>query len=284
MGTLLDPRRTTVEARTISRPTVLLSIDLETDFGSGRDEALSQVDRLLNLLARLGLPLTAFVEGQFFERRKPLCRMLLGAGVDVQLHCFDHAEPGDTPATLRRGALAFEDFCGRPPDGYRAHTYHLTHELYETLLECGFKWDSSLMRGLGQASNRRREFRDGDYFVLGGRLLEFPVATWRGVPLPLNHPYRLLLKAPVEALLWSLAGPPPLVAYNVHMTDLIRCGSLAASPITGLARLLFRYMWAGQGRDTFAALEAFVARMRLGGYTFLATHALYDEVRRAPAR
>jgi peptidoglycan/xylan/chitin deacetylase (PgdA/CDA1 family) len=218
------------------------------------------------------------VEGQFFERRRPLCRMLLDARVDVQLHCYDHVEPGDTPASLRRGALALEDFCGRRAAGYRAHTYRLTHELYETLLELGFRWDSSLMRGVGQGRNRHRVFREGDYFLLGGRLFEFPVATWRGTPLPLNHAYRLLLKAPAEAALWAVSGPGPLVAYNMHMTDLVRCASLARSPSRGLPRLLHRYMWATQGRDTLAAIETLVTRLRRAGYEFLTTHALYERL------
>jgi hypothetical protein len=282
MGPLVDPSRTAVEARAIGKPTALLSLDLESDYGSGLDEALSQADRLLDLLARLGVPLTAFVEGQFFERRKALCRLLLDAGTDVQLHCYDHAEPGDTPASLRRGARALEDFCGRPAAGYRAHSYRLTHELYETLLELGFLWDSSLMRGLGQGCNRHPHFRSGDYFILGGRLFEFPVAAWRGVLLPFNHPYRLLLKAPADAMLRALSGPGPLAAYNMHMTDLVRCASLPHSSYTGLARLLFRYMWVFQDRDTFGVLESVVTRLRDAGYEFLATHALYERLA-APA-
>ena len=278
MAPRFDADRVTVEPRMVDSPLALLSVDLETDYGSDLDEALSHTDRLLVFLARLDVPLTAFVEGQFFERRKPLCRMLLDAGVDVQLHCYDHGEAGDTPASLRRGALAFEDFCGRPPDGYRAHTYHLTHELYETLLERGFHWDSSLMRGLGQGSNPHRKFRTGDYFLLDGRLVEFPIATWRGTPFPLNHPYRLLMKAPAEALLWAVAGCGPLVAYNVHLTDLVRCGSLSHSPIKGLSRLLFRYMWVTQGTDTFGALEAFILRLRAARYEFLSTHELYRRI------
>jgi hypothetical protein len=278
MGPLLSPSRTTVEARSIDRPTALVSIDLETDYGSGLDEALSQTGRLLDLLARLDVPLTAFVEGQFFERRRPLCRMLLEAGVDVQLHCYDHAEPGDSPATLRRGALAFEDCCGRAPEGYRAHTYQLTHELYETLLERGFQWDSSLMRGLGQGRNRHGAFQRGDYFVLGGRLLEFPIARWRALPLPLNHAYRLLLRTPAEHALWALSGPERLLTFNVHMTDLVRCGSLAASPIMGLPRLLLRCMWAGRGADTFGSLASFLSRVRQGGWAFSTTQALFERL------
>jgi hypothetical protein len=65
------------------------------------------------------------------------------------------------------------------------------------------------------------------------------------------------------------------------MTDLVRCGSLPQSPVTGLPRLLFRYMWATQGRDTFGSLEAFAGRLRGAGYEFLTTHGLYQRVREA---
>lgn len=279
MAPLLNPSRTTVEPRTLDRPVALLSVDLETDYGSGLDEALSRTDRLLDVLADLNVPLTAFVEGQFFERRQPLCRMLSEAGVDIQLHCYDHGEPGDTPASLRRGARALADFCGRPAAGYRAHTYRLTHELYETLLELGFRWDSSLMRGVGQGRNRHPAFRDGDCFILGGCLFEFPIGTWRGTSLPLNHPYRMLLKAPVEAALWAVSGPAPLAAYNMHMTDLVRCASLRHSPTNDLGRaVLRRYMWMAEGADTFGALGSFVRRLRGSGYEFLTTHALYERL------
>lgn len=278
MEPVLDLGSVEVEARRIARRTALLSIDLETDYGTGLDEALAQTGRLLDLLARLGLPLTAFVEGQFFERRKPLCRMLLDAGVDVQLHCYDHADPGDTPASLRRGASALEDVTGRPAAGYRAHTYRLTRELYDTLLALDFRWDSSLLRAYGQNANRHPRVLDGDYFVLDGRLFEFPLATWGAVPLAFSHAYRLLLGAPLERLLWALAGTGPLAAYNMHMTDLVRSGSLRHAKRRRLSRLLHRRMWALRGPDTFGSLEAITRRLRRAGYEFLSTHALYERV------
>jgi len=54
MGPLLDADYVTVDARRVDRPVALLSVDLETDYGSGLDEALSRTDRLLSFLARLG--------------------------------------------------------------------------------------------------------------------------------------------------------------------------------------------------------------------------------------
>ena len=147
---LLSPDDVRVERRHLDRPVALFSLDVETDYGTGRTEALSQLDRFVDLMAGLEVPWTAFVEGQFFETRRDVCRLLRDAGVDVQVHCHDHTQPGDTPEALGRSAAACADFMGRPAEGYRAHTYRLTRPLYDTLIETGFLWDSSIMRAVAQ--------------------------------------------------------------------------------------------------------------------------------------
>lgn len=280
---LLDPVRIGVEARTLDERVATVSIDFESDYGTGRTEALSQIDRFLELLDELEVPLTAFVEGRFFDDQRQLCRLLLERGVDMQLHCYDHGQPGDTPQSLRRGVAAFADFCGRRPSGYRAHTYRLTDELFDTLLEEGFAWDSSLMRALAQGRNAHPEFRRGDYFVLAGRLYEFPIARWRMVPLAFNHSYRLLLKRPAEAVLRATCGLGRLVAYNTHMTDMVRCTSLADARRSTAARLGHNYLWAFQGDDTFASFRSAVKYLRRGGYRFESTDGLYRRLTGAAA-
>lgn len=272
---LLDPSRVGIESCTLGEHVATFSIDVESDYGTGRNQALSQIDRFLDLVAELDVPLTAFVEGQFFEKRRELCRLLLDRDVDVQLHCYDHADPGDTPDALRRGAAAYADFCGRPPAGYRAHTYRLTGELFDTLLQEGFCWDSSVMTAVAQGRNTHPEFRQGDYFVLAGRVHEFPMGTWRGLPLAFNHTYRLLLKAPAETLLRVAFGPSRLVAYNTHMTDLVRCDSLREASRGTSVRLMHRYLWSTHGPDTFASFRSAVRYLAGRGYRFESTDGLY---------
>ena len=275
---MLDPRRVGIEPRRLDERVATLSIDVETDFGSGRVEALSKIDRFLDLMGALGVPVTAFVEGQFFENRRALCRLLLDRGADVQLHCYDHGLPGDTPESLRRGAAAYADLVGRPPRGYRAHTYRLTEELFETLVEAGFRWDSSVMTAFAQGRNPHPEFKRGDYFLLGGRLVEFPIGTWGRLPIALNHTHRLLVKRPAEAVLRAAFGPSRLVAYNVHMTDLVRCDSLRSAARSPLVRLLYRYLWCTQGGDTFKSLTGLVEYLRRLGFAFRTTDDLHRRV------
>ncbi len=277
---LISSADVSVRAMRLAAPTVLLSIDVETDYGTGRREALSQIDRFLARLGSLHLPLTAFVEGQLFEREPALCERLVAAGADVQLHVYDHSTPGDTPQSLERGARAYETFMGRRPKGYRAHTYRLTAPLYQALVALRFDWDSSLMRAWGLGRNADPAFRQGDYFLLGD-LVEFPLGVWRGAGLPLNHPYSLLAGSAGGAILRGMFGPSgSLVAFNVHMTDLVRSPALEKAPYGRVFRAMQRWMWLGHREDTFAAYQAACDDLRGRGFTFMTTSDLYDQVSR----
>lgn len=263
----------------LETPAALLSIDVETDFGTGRTDALDQLARFLECLARHRLPLTAFVEGQLFERRRDLCTLLVERGVDVQLHVYDHATTGDTPESLRRGADAYAAFMGVGPQGYRAHMYRLTPALFDALVALGFQWDSSIMRARGLGRNAHPCFRDGDYFVMGDGLVEFPMGAWRGVPLPLNHPYTLLAGAIGGRLLrWACGPAGRLVAYNVHMTDLVRSPALAHARYGRLFGYGQRWMWLGLGRDTFRPYLTMCDYLRQRGFAFMTTAQLYRQV------
>jgi hypothetical protein len=276
---LLSPDGLTVESRTVASRVATFSIDVETDFGSGRTEALSQLGRAIDLLAELAVPWTAFVEGHFYESRRDVIALLDSHGVDLQLHCYDHSQPNDTPASLRRSAASYADRLGRRPAGYRAHTYRLTRPLFDVLIAEGFQWDSSLMRALAQGRNAHPRFRAGDYFVLDGRLVEFPISMWRGLPIAFNHTHLLLAKKAGQLAMSAIAGPPPLVVYNCHMTDLVRCRSLDFARRSATVKLLYRYLWSTHRGDTFAVLRQVVCDLRRRGYAFMTTSDLYRWVR-----
>lgn len=272
---LLPPDGLVVAARQVPWRAATFSVDIETDYGTGRTEALDQTMRFADLMSRLDVPWTAFVEGQLFRTRPALCRELAARGVDVQLHVYDHATPGDTPASLADGVAAYADCLGRLPAGYRAHTYRLTRPLYEALRALGFRWDSSLMRAFAQGGNRHPAFARGDYLVFDDGFVEFPIANWRGTSVPLNHTHLLLLRRPGELMLRGIAGPGRLVAYNCHMTDLVRSDSLRHAVRTRTVRMLYRYMWLARGPDTFGVLARFIDYLGRRGYACRTSDDLY---------
>jgi hypothetical protein len=278
MGALLSADEITVEPRAFGEKIAAFSLDLETDFGTGRTEALSQVSRFVDLMRELDVPWTAFVEGRFFECKRDMVSMLRDSGVDLQLHCYDHGQPGDTPDALRRSGAAYAAFMGRKATGYRAHTYRLTRRLFDALVSEGFLWDSSLMRAFAQGRNPDPGFQSGDYLLLNRQLVELPMARWHGLPIALNHTHLLLAKTPGEMVLRSISGPTPLVVYNFHMTDLVRCESLKVATRTPTVRMLYRYLWSGHGRDTFPVVRRFVRYLRRCGYGVATMSQVYERV------
>lgn len=279
----LDPARHGVESGSVGAPTAVLSIDVEPDYNGTAHRALDRLPDLLAVVRGLDLPLTAFVEGRLFGTRPDLVRALADAGADVQLHCYDHRRPGDTPDDLARGVAAYRAFFGRGPAGYRAHTFRLGERLYGALLEHGFRWDSSILPGRGLGANPAPGWRRGDWFRLDGRLLEFPVASLRPLGLPYIQSYRLLLPRPLERTLPRLVSLPRLLVYDMHMVDLVRTpASLAESPLPRPLKALYALSWRGGRRDSFDLLADGVAALRARGYGFTTCDALATALEARP--
>ena len=278
-GRLVGPDDFTFRGFRLDEKVAVLSIDVESDYNSRQYEALGHLGELLAEIRAIDVPLTAFVEGQFFANRKNVPEQLVAADVDVQLHCFDHLKSGDDPADLRKGIAAYSAYMGRRPKGYRANTYRLTVELAQALMDEGFEWDSSLLPAVAQGGKRVAGVEGGDYYLLGRNLVEFPLSTWRNCPIPLIHSYRQLLKPPIESVFRTLFGYPNFVVYDMHMADLVWSGSLRSSPLPRHVKLLYRYMWGFNRRNSFASLRRFVGNLKASGYTFRTMSQLFAEVR-----
>ena len=228
---IFDASAHKVVTRRSPRKIAVLSVDVEHDYNGDRTEALDRLPDLLNVIRRIHLPLTVFLEGRLFIKRPGLCALLAETGADLQLHCYDHRDPGDTVDGLKRGTDAFERFLGVRPRGYRAHTYRLTEELFEAMIIEGFAWDSSILPGIGLGNHPGRVFRNGDWFVLDDALVEFPVASWRRLGIPFTQSYRQLLGRFAESVLFQTASLPDLLVYDTHMVDLVRDGHIGKSPL-----------------------------------------------------
>ena len=221
--------------KVVSQPSpekiAVLSIDVEHDYNGDGSDALDRLPDLLDAVRRAHVPLTAFVEGRLFVERQDLCARLVEAGADLQLHCHDHRERGDTAKSLHASIAAFEAFVGTRPRGYRAHTYRLTEALFSALVAEGFAWDSSILPGIGLGNHPSRVFRRGDWFMIDDALAEFPVASWRALGVPFTQSYRQLMGRFVESAVDRTASLPALLIYDMHMVDLVPDGRIGKSPL-----------------------------------------------------
>jgi peptidoglycan/xylan/chitin deacetylase (PgdA/CDA1 family) len=114
---LIRPDDVVPSPHALERKTALNTLDVETDFGSRQCTALSRLEQVLDLMAELDIPLTAFIEGRLFESRCDICALLMARGVDIQLHYYDHGTFGDTPEPLRRSIEAYVEFLWQTSRG-----------------------------------------------------------------------------------------------------------------------------------------------------------------------
>jgi polysaccharide deacetylase family protein (PEP-CTERM system associated) len=174
----------------------------------------SNVDRLLDLLARHSARGTFFVLGWIAERHPDVVRTIARAGHEVASHGWDHRRvthqtPEEFRDSVRRTKLALEELTGAAVLGFRAPSFSIVpgrEWALDVLVEEGYLYDSSLFPvrrpGYGYAAGGR------DPYWLerpAGRLAELPPATLRrfGVNLPAGGGayFRILPYALVRAAL-----------------------------------------------------------------------------------
>lgn len=107
--------------------------------------------RILDLLAREGIPGTFFVTGHTAETYPEIVRRIVAEGHEIGHHGYLHENPLalETPererAVLQRGLRALDAVAGVRPVGYRSPAWDNSPYTIDLLLEAGFHYESSLM-------------------------------------------------------------------------------------------------------------------------------------------
>ncbi|MBO1268244.1 polysaccharide deacetylase family protein [Arthrobacter cavernae] len=121
-----------------------------TILSEGRYGVTRGVPRILELLARYGIPATFFVPGHTAEHNPGLVTTLLEAGHEIAHHGHMHLRSDKVSAQKQRDEIehGLEALlrAGAPrPTGYRSTSWELTPETFALLVEHGFTYDSSCM-------------------------------------------------------------------------------------------------------------------------------------------
>lgn len=153
--------------------------------------------RTLELLGSASVRATFFVLGWAAERHPHLVGEIAAAGHEVASHGFDHEmvsrlSPEGFRNDLRRSKGILENLTKRRVRGYRAPTFSLgagTRWAWDILAEEGFEYDSSsfpVHHDRYGDPKARRYVHEVEASGGSGRLLEFPLTTWRvlGVNIP----------------------------------------------------------------------------------------------------
>jgi peptidoglycan-N-acetylglucosamine deacetylase len=127
-------------AREMTTPTMIS----RGDFG------VVAAERLLALMAKVGILSTWFVPGHTIETYPASARAVFEAGHEIAHHGWTHRVPATLgreteEQELIRGNAAIEALTGRKARGYRSPAWDLSPHSIELLLKHGFTYDSSLM-------------------------------------------------------------------------------------------------------------------------------------------
>jgi hypothetical protein len=116
---------------------------------------------------------------------------------------------------------AYREYFGKSPLGYRSPGAVMSDDLFETLVEAGIRYDSSLMPSFrwGMYNNLSSQLTPG--FIEGLPLLELPMAVIPRVRFPIATSYMRLLGFSAYKILFALCGTPSPLVYLFHLVDLI---------------------------------------------------------------
>jgi peptidoglycan/xylan/chitin deacetylase (PgdA/CDA1 family) len=207
-----------------------LTLDVEADFEDpdGRirlfeDEAL--LDQYVGLIERTEAKVTAFLVTSMLDRYGDRYQRL-GERIPVEFEIHSHAHDLQDPcsrADIEAAMSAFRGFAGRDPIGYRAPVGKLTREGLDTLLDRGFRYDSSIYPSVrpGKWGHNNLHLSVAPFRITRGErsIIEVPFATLSGARLDFSLSYVKVLGWRAYELLMKAFPLPDHVAVLTHPYD-----------------------------------------------------------------
>ncbi|WP_324759567.1 polysaccharide deacetylase family protein [Haloarcula sp. GH36] len=260
--------------------TVYLTLDFECDYGTAlsknRYEAVKHVGQLVEILERLEIPVTCFVQTELLTEAPETVEKLRNSAVETSFHPHSHTHAPRTETSvsreINRSAEEYQAFFDREPAGYRFPNGNVRPTDYQHLSDAGYDFDASVFPSWRPGHfNNVRAATQPEYLPTFD-LLEIPFTVYSPllrVPTALSY-CRVLGKPFIYPLVNS---PPPVIVFNIHMHDLIRPPAYEELPVQ--YRLLYN-----RNTDGMALLERVLGRFRDHGKSFALLGTVYNQLQR----
>lgn len=205
-----------------------LTIDYECDYGTALAEnsyeALSHTEAVVDLLQRLDVPLTCFIQTEVLEEAPEEVEHLRNAAIPVSFHPHSHThrprETADTEDEIQTSAARYQDFFGQGPTGYRFPNGNIRPCDYQLLAEYGYEFDASVFPSWRPGHFDNTAAATNPQYLPEYELYEIPFTVYSDrVRIPTALSYCRLLGRPFTELLCR--RPPRVVIFNIHMHDLV---------------------------------------------------------------
>ncbi|UPM42986.1 polysaccharide deacetylase family protein [Halocatena salina] len=209
----------------MDRPNAVLSVDMEwfshiPAYRNARgsmtenDVGRSGVELLLELFGNADATSTFFVVAKIAERHPELLSRILESGHEIGSHTYDHVhltevDENDRHEQLQASRETLEDATGASVTGFRAPSFDIAEDHFETLDVTGYDYDSSIVpcRSIpgwygGTHTVQRPVPADQAVDGASSSITELPVAVMPGLRLPLTGTWLRFFG--VRYVLWGM--------------------------------------------------------------------------------
>ena len=260
-----------------------LTLDIESDFHDldGRirlfDDA-SLFDRYTALVKKYNVKLTAFLVTSLLDKYGTDYKRL-AEKIPVEFAVHSHAHDMSNPcsrADIEESVRVYRNFFGHDPAGYRAPVGQITREGMNTLLDLGFRYDSSIYPSVrpGKPGYNNLHLPVAPFRVLreADSIIEIPFGTLSGVRLVFSLSYvKLFGWKPYEILL-KIFPLPEQIAILSHPYD--HYFHLLPETTDGWEKPLMQR----NAESAFDLLEKMIIFLHSRGYEFEFLSGLCDDL------
>ncbi len=261
-----------------------LTLDVEADFldPTGRirlieDDALLQ--RYISIIASRRVKVTAFLVTSLLEKHAEAYRRL---GTQIPLEFAIHSHMHDmrdpcSPADIELAVRTFRAFLGADPIGYRAPGGQVSHPGLKTLMDLGFRYDSSIYPSVrpGSLWGYNNLHLPVTPFVLRSgaqSIIEIPFGSLSTIRLNFSLSYVKLFGWNTYRLLLKFFPLPAQVSVLSHPHD--HYFHLVNDHGSAFERMLLRR----NARSAFDLLEKMLDHLIEAGYEFEFMSGLCDSL------
>ncbi|HUI89405.1 MAG TPA: polysaccharide deacetylase family protein [Anaerolineales bacterium] len=265
----------------MTRKIACITLDVETDFHDPGarlrlfDDA-SLFARYTALVNEHDVKLTAFLVTSLLDQYGADYKKLAGK-IPVEFAVHSHRHDMQNPCSrtdIEESVRAFRDFFGKNPDGYRAPVGQITREGMETLLDLGFRYDSSIYPSVrpGRPGYNNLHLPVAPFRVrrAANSIIEVPFGTLSGIRLVFSLSYVKLFGWKTYQFLLKMFPLPDQLAVLSHPYD--HYFHLLPDATDGWEKPLLQR----NAENAFDLLEKMIIFLRRRGYEFEFLSGLCD--------
>lgn len=265
----------------MTRKIACITLDVESDFydPDGRIRLFEDpmlYDRYTRIINENGVKVTAFLVTSLLEKHGDDYDRLRNQ-IPLEFAIHSHAHDIQNPCSrvdIERAVQAFRKYTGQMPMGYRAPVGQINREGMETLLDLGFRYDSSVYPSFrpGWMGYNNLHLPVGPFRVRRGAqsILEIPFATLTGIRLVFSLSYVKMFGWMIYDLLMGAFSLPDQIAVLTHPHDFYF--HLIAERVTASEKpLLLR-----NAKKAFDLFEQMIRSLHKQGYEFQFLSGLCD--------